>query len=198
MSTSPCRDGTGGSSEPALKRARHERDDSNSEEPLRSSDRFSNLPPDALTLLLKYARPCDDIHHFEFSWSMGKICKTLREHGILDVLPAAPFHLDDFEEYTPLAGNDAQPFDCRAGLLQALVDDSTKCALISELNISRASIEKHDGRVDSGIVKILGSLLTRKGVFINAGGLHIDLTPADGESEEISSTTNIPLLTKKY
>ena len=197
MSSSTCRGVRRGSAEPALKRARHERDDNNSEEPPRSSDRFSNLPPDALTLVLKYARPLDDIHQFEFAWSMGKICKTLHEHDILDVLPAAPFHLDDFEEYTALARNDAQPFDCRAGLLQALVDDSTKCALISELNISRTSIEKHDGKVDSGIVKNLGSLLTRKGVFINAGELHIDLTPASGESEEISSTTNIPFLTKK-
>lgn len=196
MNSSPCRGFTGGfAAEPALKRARHERD-GDSEEPPRSSDRFSNLPPDALTLVLKYARPLDDTHQFEFAWSTGKICKTLRAHGILDVLPASPFHLEDFEEYTPLAGNDEEPFDCRAGLMKALVKDSAKCALISDLNISRASIEKRDGKVDNGIVQSLRFLLTRKGVFTNAKGLHINLTPADRESEEISSTTNIPLLTK--
>ena len=191
--------GSGGNKEErSAKRARRNEDEDDEEgQPPRSSDPFSNLPPDALTIVLKYAHPSEDIHRFEFAWSMGKISKSLREHraSMLDVLPVAPFHLEEYEEYTPLNGtvDDREPFDCRAALVKALATDPAKCALISELHITRQSIEKPDGRIDNGMVKFLRSLLTKEGAFKNAQVLSINLNL---EEDALNHFANISLFNK--
>ena len=191
--------GSGGNKEErSAKRARRNEDEDDEEgQPPRSSDPFSNLPPDALTIVLKYALPSEDIHRFEFAWSMGKISKSLREHraSMLDVLHVAPFHLEEYEEYSPLNGtsDDREPFDCRAALVKALATDPTKCALISELHITRQSIEKPDGRIDNGMVKFLRSLLTKEGAFKNAQVLSINLNL---EEDALNHFANISLFNK--
>ena len=197
--------GSGGNKEErSAKRARRNEDEDDEEgQPPRSSDPFSNLPPDALTIVLKYALPSEDIHRFEFAWSMGKISKSLREHraSMLDVLHVAPFHLEEYEEYTPLNGtvDDREPFDCRTTLIKALATDPTKCALISELHITRQSIEKPDGRIDNGMVKSLRSLLTKEGAFENAKVLSMNLNPVNLEVDYVLNgchLTNISLFNK--
>ena len=205
--------GSGDERSPAKRARRNEYDDEEGQQegqPPRSSDPFSNLPPDALTIVLKYALPSDDIHRFEFAWSMGKISKSLQDHStrILDMLPVSPFHLEEYEEYSPLNGrtsddrgpfdfsDDREPFDCRAALIMALATDPTKCALISELHITRQSIEKPDGRIDNGMVKSLRSVLTKEGAFKNAQTLSINLNPVDLEEDDRHQYTNISLLNK--
>ena len=193
--------GSGGNKEErSAKRARRNEDEDEEGQPPRSSDPFSNLPPDALTIVLKYACPVDEMHRFEFAWSLEKISKSLREHrvSILDVLPVAPFHLEEYEEYSPLNGtsDDREPFDCRAALVKALSTDTAKCALISELHITRQSIEKPDGRIDNGMVKSLRSLLTKEGAFKNAQVLSINLNPVDLEEDARNHLTNISLFNK--
>ena len=164
-----------------------------------------------MTIVLKYALPSKEIHRFEFAWSMGKISKSLSEHrmSILDVLPVAPFHLEEYEEYSPLNGRtaddrgpfdfsgDREPFDCRAALVKALATDPEKCALISELHITRQSIEKPDGRIDNGMLKSLRSLLTKEGAFKNAQALSINLNPVDLEEDDRNHFTSIYLLNRQ-
>ena len=194
MSSLPAGRAGGGGNNDELERSRSAKRARREEVvPPPSSDPFSNIPPDALTMVLKYARPSDDIHRFEFAWSVGKISKSLREHRILDELPVAPFHLEEYEEYSPLNGtDDREPVDCRAALVKALVVDPTKCALISELHITRQSIEKRDCRINSGMVTSLRSLLTKEGAFKNAQSLSINLTP----DPEVYGYANISLLNK--
>jgi len=196
--------GSGGNKEErSAKRARRNEDEDEEGQPPLSSDPFSNLPPDALTIVLKYACPSEDIHRFEFAWSIGKISKSLRGHraSILDMLHVVPFHLEEYEEYSPLNGtsDDREPFDCRAALVKALSTDPAKCALISELHITRQSIEKPDGRIGNGMVKSLRSLLTKEGAFENAKVLSMNLNPVDLEVDDVLNgchLTNISLFNK--
>ena len=163
---------------------------------------LSNVPPDALSIILSYAIPVNAMHRFEFAGVISRICRSWRDVAH-DILQPAPFELEDYLEYYPLVGADRDSMDCRLSLLESMVCHPAKRDLVSEFCISRDGVRKDFGDIRSSesILKTLRVLLTMEGSFKNSTHLCINLDASVQEMRENSifyaRETNVPLLNQR-
>lgn len=163
---------SGGGNQPSAKR------------PRRNSASLRDLPPDAMHIVLVYAFPKKDVHRLEFVGIMGAVCRSFRKL-MRTVWAPCCFDLDRYREYTPLAGPDREPRDCRLALLKSLAKTPRQRRMVCLINISRTSLEKEPssiingnlrlGRICNAILKALQALLSM--TFPNVKSIFIDLCP---------------------
>lgn len=185
-----------GGNQPAAKRARR---NLSNDGPVTLHD----LPPDAARIVFAYALPLNDEHKLEFVGIMGAVCRSFRKF-VRTVWAPWLFDLERYREYTPLAGPDREPRDCRLALLKSLAKTPSQRRMIYRINIIRSSLESEPsmvvdgslrlGRISNAILSALRSLLAMKGAFPTVTTIFIDLTPLARWGRQ---DTNVKLINKR-